>query len=484
MSVVAAVAFERLPVPGLLLELDGIVIAANAAACAVVGLPASELVGRPISELIDGGERLTRAPGEVHDLHVASSGGRRTLQCVVTRLEAEGRTVLQVFGLDISSRTEAEAAARARADLEETSAASQRLESLGIVAGGIAHEFNNLLVGVLAESSAAREDEALPDETREALARIEVAAQRMAHLTRLMLAYAGRGRYLAVQVDPDELIAELRDQLVRLVGGGARLEIHGGGGGVVVEADVQMLRQVVLDLVANAAEAGGTQVTITTRIVVRQHAPWLQLEVSDDGVGIDARTISRIFEPFFTTKPDHHGLGLSAVHGIVRRLGGDIEVDSTPGRGARLRVRVPVVASTEVPRRASTDGLVPIAKLTGLKVLVADDEPSVLATVRRLLQRRGAIVVPAIDGAEAEARLAEEPFGLVILDVSMPGQSGYDVLASARALQPGVPVVLMSGYTNRAHGEGVDAEPDAFLEKPFTARQVDDTIDGVMKRGR
>ena len=483
-NVEVGVGFEGIPVAGLLLTLDGTVLAANAAACVVFGRSAPELIGRGIGELILDGEHVTHALGGVHTLRLAIGGAHRTLQCVVAELQVEEGTALQMFCLDITTHTEAEAAARARADAEQETAATLRLESLGIVAGGIAHEFNNLLVGVLTESSAAREQHSLPPSMLDTLDRIEQAAERMAKLTRLMLAYAGRGRFNAVQLDPDAVIADLRESLVRQVGDRARLEIVGGSGGVVIEADVQMLRQVALNLVANAAEAGGSRVLIATQIVLHRNAPWWQLEVSDDGAGIDARTISRIFEPFFTTKPEHHGLGLSAVHGIVRRFGGDLDVDSTPGAGARFRVRVPVMPGARVTHHRTTAGMLPVAKLAGIKVLIADDEPSVRATVKRLLERRGAFVVTANDGAEAETRLRAEPFGLVILDVSMPGRSGYDVLEAARVIQPGVPVVLMSGYTNRERTGGSDAEPDAFLEKPFTAGAIDEAIDRVMKRKR
>jgi len=251
----------------------------------------------------------------------------------------------------------------------------------------------------------------------------------------------------------------------------------------VIEADPSLLRQVVLNLVANASDAGHHRVAVGTRTVLRDGTPWWQLEISDDGAGMDPATLGRIFEPFFSTKPDRHGLGLSAVHGIIRRLGGVIEVDSRRGQGSRFRVQLPTVKNVEpvarANRPASDSDVTP--KLFGLRVLVADDEPSVRATVRRLLERRGATVVVAADGSEAEARLHDEQFGLVISDVAMPGLSGYDVLAVARSIDAKMPVLLMSGYTERARGEGSEEEADAFLEKPFTARALDDAIDEVLK---
>jgi PAS domain S-box-containing protein len=481
-------AFDQIPVAGLVLELDGTVLAVNDAACRIVGTAASALVGRPVADLMppaEGPDALLdttqRQRESVHELQVMSATGPRTLECVVSVIEQAGRSVVQLFGIDITARKQAAESATARADAEESASAKQRLESLGIVAGGIAHDFNNLLVGVLAEASAAREDLSLSENTREALRRIEGAARRMGQLTRQMLAYAGRGQIVTARVDPDELLTELSEPLARIVRPEVKLAVVPGAGAVVIEADASLMRQVVINLAVNASDSGATNIDITSRIVLRQGASWWELEVADDGVGIDSMTLPRIFEPFFSTKTDRHGLGLSAVHGIVRRLGGDIEVDSKPGQGARFRVRAPVLAGAEPPLRPSTELLVPIAKLTGLRILVADDEPSVRATVRRLLERRGAIVVVAPDGSEAEARLREEQFSLVVLDVSMPGRGGYDVLATARVTQPNVPVILMSGYTERMRGEGGDEEPDAFIEKPFTAKALDAAIDEVLK---
>jgi two-component system, cell cycle sensor histidine kinase and response regulator CckA len=356
------------------------------------------------------------------------------------------------------------------------------LESLGLVAGGIAHDFNNLLVSVLAEASAAREEKNLSENTRESLRRIEAAARRMAQLTRQLLAFSGRAAVVTVPIDADDLVAEIGEPLAQLIRPELSLSIARDALGTVVEADRGLLRQVIFNLVSNASDAAAAKVHVATRInLMPDGVPAWQLEISDDGPGIDSAALPRIFEPFFSTKSGHHGLGLSAVHGIVQRLGGDVQVDTRPG-GTRFTVRLPVAIGVEAARtRTSSELMVPIAKLEGVHVLVADDEPSVRATVRRLLERRGATVVVASDGTEAEDRLRAEPFQLVITDVAMPGATGYDVLAVARETQPGVRVILMSGYTEKLRGDGSEYEPDAFLEKPFAAKTIDAMIDEVMK---
>ncbi|CAN5872800.1 hypothetical protein BH11MYX3_BH11MYX3_11050 [soil metagenome] len=482
-TITSNVAFERIPVAALLLEVDGRVIVANAAAERMFGLHATELAGRLLGELFTGNGELQKMfdssrPGErVYELQF---GQRQSAECVMSAIEAEGRPVYQLFAIDITARKQAEATERARADAEQKSSATQRLDSLGIIAGGVAHDFNNLLFGVLAESSAAREDPTLPEATRDALRRIEAGAQRMAHLTRQMLAYAGRGRFVVQQLDPDELLGEVSEALTRMVRPGVKLVLTAGEGAVVVEADGGLLRQVMSNLVSNASDAGGTHIKVTSRVVLHNSEPWWQLEVSDDGVGMTPDILAKIFEPFFSTRSERHGLGLSAVHGIMRRLGGDVEVDSTPGHGARFAVRLPVIVGARIERRRELSAAAPAAKLAGIRVLVADDEPSVRATVRRLLERRGAAVTIAVDGSDAEKQIRSAAFGLIILDVVMPGRSGYEVLASARAAHPRCPIILMSGYSERTRGEGGDEEPDAFLEKPFTARVLDDAIDKVM----
>jgi signal transduction histidine kinase len=485
----SAIAFDSISVAALLTRRDGRIVAANPTAGRMFSIEPAALVGRALADLVPGlTDRweawlgtITRDGQALGEGNYDGPRGRRNLALQLAPLIHEGEHYIQVYALDVTSFRAAADAERQRTEASQHSAAQQRLDSLGLVAGGIAHDFNNLLVGVLAEASAAREDPVLAETTREALRRIEASARRMAQLTRQLLAYSGRGQVATVPVAADELLGELREQLARIVPSSIALEVTPGASGAVIEADPGQLRQVVLNLVANAADAGGPRILVETRMASRDGVPCWQLDVVDEGEGMDAATIARIFEPFFSTKSGHHGLGLSAVHGIVRRMSGDIQVESRVQRGSRFRVQLPVSLGAEPQRRQTSEIGIPISKLTGVRVLVADDEPSVRATVRRLLERRGATVVVAADGLEAEARLREEQFQLVVSDVSMPGVDGYEVLITARATQSDVRVVLMSGYTEKLRGQGGEDEPDAFLEKPFTAKVLDAMIDEVLK---
>jgi signal transduction histidine kinase/CheY-like chemotaxis protein len=507
----STIELDQLPVAILFVEPGGAVVAINTAACRLLGLSRQAALGSFAPRLLQlsaerwqtlcegivvpgkAPRRLRRvarperpgpparplSPPRTGQVELVLPRLRLRLQLLVSPATHAGRSLIQIVVLDVTSRALPPIEPAHAADPEQA-AQIQRLDSLGLVAGGIAHDFNNLLVGVLAEASAAREDKTLGAGTREALRRIEAAAGRMSRLTKQLLAYAGRGRFVNVRLDPDVMLGDLREQLAGVVKPPATLEVAPGAGAVVVDADPQLLREVVVNLVTNASDAASNRVEVASRLLSRDGTPWWQLEVSDDGAGIDSETIARIFDPFFSTRTDRHGLGLSAVHGIVRRLGGDIEVDSRPGQGARFRVRLPIVPGASASPRPRLETAAPGPRLAGVRILVADDEPSVRATVRRLLERRGATVVVAADGLEAEARLRDERFDLAVLDVTMPGRNGYDVLAFARTAQAALPVILMSGYTAQVRGEGSEEEPDAFIEKPFTAKVLDAAIDDVL----
>jgi signal transduction histidine kinase len=461
------------------IELDGTIVAVNVAAArllGVAGVPGRKVwdVMPALSEQWDGMVGRAREQGSATRSLVVAG---RAVDFTAT-LRDVGRIVVFGIAIDVTQHKRAGDTAQLRVDIDS----KQRLESLGLVAGGIAHDFNNQLVSVLAEASSAREDASLSEGTRDALKRIEASAKRMAQLTRQLLAYAGRGRFVAELTDPDELLVAAREQLQRIARDAA-IEVVTGAGSIVIETDRGLLRQVIANLVSNATDAlsgGRGNIQVTTRLVSRDGEGWWQLEVSDDGIGMDAGTIAKIFDPFFTTKPGRHGLGLSAVHGIIKRLGGEIEVESQLGKGARFRLRLPVIVGVEPKRRRTTSKQTPIAAVYGMRVLIADDEPSVRATVRRLLERRGATVVSASDGIEAEARMRDASFGLMLFDVTMPGKTGYDLLAIARSLHPTTPVMLMSGYTEHRR-TGPNDEPDLFLEKPFTTKRLDAAIADLLR---
>jgi signal transduction histidine kinase/CheY-like chemotaxis protein len=474
--------FARLPIPGGVCALDGTILDANAAAEELLGRTRAELIGRKAWDIAPGADLIwnevigaARVRGVSHgEIAIATPQAPKQIDYLVAVREHAGESYVMIFAHEHDGD---------RLSAEATYDAKLKLEALGLVAGGIAHDFNNQLVSVLAEASAAREDAGLAAHSREALRRIEAAAHRMAQLTRQLLAYAGRGRFVTELLDPDELVRQTQEQLFRAVGPDARLELQLGTGRVAVEADRALLRQVVVNLVANASEAladGGGAIGVATQV---DGAAWL-LRITDTGRGMDPETAARIFDPFFTTKPDRHGLGLSAVHGIVRRLGGAIAVDSKPGRGTTISVRLPIIAGVEPERRRPTSVQLPLATLRGIRILVADDEPSVRATVKRLLERRGADVVLAADGAEAEARLGDGIYQVVLFDVMMPQLTGYELVPLARRAQPGATVMLMSGYTDLRRGAGGEDEPDAFLEKPFTAKVLDRAMDDVLARLR
>ena len=464
--------FDRLPVAAAAFDLHGMLIAANPALARLLGHTPN--VGDRVARLVPALETVWVAlvSAVVRRDHYASELelDKRAVRVAASLREHEGRRLVLIVLTELGARP-------------SPSGDPQRLESLGVVAGDLAHEFNNQLVGVIADAGMLREEEGLSDPAREAVVRVEAAARRMSQLSRQLLAFAGRGRFVTMLLDPDALLAEGRERWERLVVPGAELHLDPGGERVAVEADRGLLRQVIGDLIENASEAlpaQGGRIDVTGRTVSVNGVVQWQLEIRDNGVGIEPATVSRIFDPFFSTKAEHRGLGLSAALGIVRRLGGELEVDSQPGHGSSFRVRLPVVPGAVAPRRRSTSDNPPLEKLTGLSILVADDEPTVRSTVQRMLVRRGAVPVVVADGAEAERMLRAQKFDVVLLDVMMPHLTGYQLVPIAREAQPTTPVILMSGYTDQARGV---EPPDMFLEKPFNASMLEAAIHNVLRAG-
>ncbi len=384
-----------------------------------------------------------------------------------------------------------------RANLETQIQQAQKLESLGILAGGIAHDFNNLLVGILGNASLALLDLSADSPVRHSVSEIEQAAQRAAELTRQLLAYAGKGRFVVEPVDCSTVVREMTALLRTAVARNAHVSLVLGDDLPAVEGDVTQLRQVVMNLITNASDALGDSggiITVHTgtedldAAALSQCVPgsdalpgrFVYMEVGDDGRGMDESTRSRIFDPFFTTKFTGRGLGLAATLGIVRGHKGAIRVRSEVGCGSWIKLYFPAGQGTVVPAPAPAPALTWTA--SG-EVLVVDDEPSVRTVSKALLRRRGFTVTEVAGGREAVALIQQDPtrFRLMLLDLTMPDMDGEATLREVRRIAPDVRVVLMSGYneqevTRQFVGRGLAA----FLQKPFRAEDLDNVIRRVL----
>ena len=389
---------------------------------------------------------------------------------------------------DVTARREATAE---RERLEARLREKQKLESLGVLAGGVAHDFNNLLTIIMGNASLARLSLDRPEDITPNLGYIESAAQRAADLCRQMLAYSGKGRFFVRSVDLNTVLRETADLVRSSAARNHHLELQLAADLAPVRADASQLQQVAMNLLINAAEATGpaggiirvttTNLQLTSDRLARAHlgpdlpgGRYTLLEVADNGCGISRDLQERIFDPFFTTKFTGRGLGLAAVLGIVRAHEGAIEVESEPGRGATFRVFLP---TTTEPVHSTQPVHAPARRLLGRgrTLLIADDERLLRETVRDLLQRLGFEVIVAADGAEAVVLFGQhrEKLAAVLLDLTMPETDGVAAFAAIHELAPRMPVVLMSGYSRDEAVERFEHRGLAgFLQKPFAAEAL------------
>jgi two-component system, cell cycle sensor histidine kinase and response regulator CckA len=383
--------------------------------------------------------------------------------------------------LDVSAERKAE---QERERFRERMLHAQKLESLGLLAGGVAHDFNNLLVSVLGHASLLLHELAPDSPLRHHALAIETAATRAGEVARQMLAYAGRGQLRQEHVDLSALVRETAELLRVSVPRRAELQLELAPALSLVLGDATQLRQVVLNLITNAAEAlpdGEGTIVLESGELDRDEidaahcigAPDLSaerfafLEVRDTGSGMDTATLLRIFDPFFTTKATGRGLGLSAVLGIVRGHRGTLFVDSSPGIGTCMRVLFPAERGARL--RAATSAPAPLAPAAGTLVLVVDDEPEIRTVASHMLEALGFTVQTANDGQQGLAACARTRFALVLLDMTMPGLDGSTTLERLRARQPELRVLLTSGY---------ERPPDRapFLQKPFSLSELEQAI--------
>lgn len=470
----------------------------------IIGLPPATFLGKTgreagvPAELVDLWERvyadvLACGCERVFEYETGRDGDRRWYEAraVPETAPDSGITSLLVISREITDRRRAEEQRRL---LEAEMRNRQKLESLGVLAGGVAHDFNNLLGVILGNAELALLDLEPGAPARAAVEPIAQAGRRAAELTRQLLEFAGRGRVVMQPLDLNQLLAETSPLLHAAVQRNVRVQYHLAGGLPAVEADARQMRQVVTSLVVNAAEAIGDdegRVTISTgvcqvdralldRALLAPELPegrYVTIEVADTGAGMDAGTRERIFEPFFTTRFVGRGLGLPAVLGVVQAHGGAIRVQSAPGEGTVFQVLLParlpaLPAQSHAAEAHPTGGRRPA---TGRVVLVVDDDASVQAVASRMAERHGYRVLTAGDGPTAleifEAN--RERIACVLLDLAMPQMDGDQMFRELRRIAPGTRVVLMSGYTEeeaarRFAGQGLAG----FLQKPFTSAEL------------
>lgn len=473
-------------ITGVFVIRDGRFVYVNDRLGEIFGYEPAELIGRTAASLVHEGERARvmarlartdgRRPRQLFGFRgVRSDGSLVHTEAQTTRTELDGEPVVLGMLLDVTQRKV----------MEGQYQAARRLEAVGRMAGGVAHDFNNLLTAVAGAAELLRAREDMPAGCEEDLQVILDTSERGAVLLRQLLAFSRNRAQHAEPIDVARTIAGMQPLLRRLVHARIQLDVRLDDDAPAILADRHQIEQVVLNLVINARDAmpeGGT-LRIRAGPVDAKAAPaearvitpgdqLMRFTIEDTGIGIAREVRGRIFEPFFTTKGEKGtGLGLATVQAIIAQTGGHIMVDSEPGRTC-FAVYFP---TTDQP--ASDDSTPPIAPDCASeqrgRVLVVEDEAVVRAITRRALEKAGFAVVEASDGAAARAhfdQLAE--FSAVLLDVSLPDESGADIARAIAAHEDAPPIVLMSGYDLEDVSLPDDVTPFAFVEKPFTLDEI------------
>ena len=381
---------------------------------------------------------------------------------------------------DIAERKNAEAERRR---LETELAQLQRLESVGRLAGGVAHDFNNMLTPILSYAVMLRDDLSADDERRTDLEEIVRSAQRASDLVRQLLAFARRQAFELRPLDLNGVIRGFERILRRVLHEDIDLRLDLAPGPMCISGDTGQIEQVLMNLAINAQDAmprGGVLTIATVELpqptdgLQLPAGPLVRLRVTDTGEGMDAATLARLFEPFFTTKGQGKGtgLGLPSAYGIVRQHGGQMAVESKPGQGTRFDVYFPRIDPGLVAHAAPAPNRVAEPSSRTGTILVVEDQEQVRLLVAKVLGRAGYRVLLAgcSDEAMALASAQTAPVDLLLSDVVMPGLSGRDLFERLQRLQPNLKVLFVSGYAAEVVGPGMDLLPKPFTPDALLAR--------------
>ena len=415
-------------------------------------------------------------------------------------MESRGRGLLDDDGTPVRSVgvavdiTDRHAAQERRLKLEDQLRESQKLEAVGRLAGGVAHDFNNILLAIRGNGELALDALKHGAEAVEEVEEMVSAADRAAALTRQLLAFSRRQVLQAEVIDLNEVIGDMDTLLRRMIGEDIEFHALPADGPVWVTADRSQIEQVIANLAVNArdamADGGRLTVEVTTKDVGVDSplnvaaGHYAMLTVSDTGDGMDPETVEKVFEPFFTTKAEGTGFGLSTVHGIVVQSGGSIWVYSEVGHGTTFKVFLPLAEQAQSLETIQPAKVATIAESAGETILLVEDDPHVQRIVDNILRRSGYSVLTAGGGEEALRLAADEgTIDLLLSDLVMPGTSGREIAEQIQALRPDIAILYMSGYTDDAViRRGVLEAGMAFIQKPFGAenltRRVREVLDG------
>ena len=484
-------------------SLDGGVLSWNASAQRIYGYSAAEMVGQSIYRMVPPElqgeehmilERVRRGEHVAHyeTVRLRKDGNRVNISLTLSPLrDATGAiTGASSIQRDITDRKRAEEALRQAA----------KMEAIGVLAGGLAHDFNNQLYAVSGFAHFVSRDPGLSPSARQDLLELQKVSERMASLTRQLLAFARQQVLSPETLDLNLAVEDTRPMLQRLLGSNMSIELALAPGPKWVRVDRAQLVQVLLNLIINARDAMPEGGRIEVRTVTFEVSPghvfdrlgvpvepraYAALAVTDSGKGISPEHMPHIFEPFYTTKEVGlgTGLGLATVEGIVSQSGGYIQVESAVNRGTTIRILMPL--TTEPMVLPSSRRAAPKKTRSLGRILVVDDEDAVRAVVMRMLQGEGYEVLGASNGREALEELDEigGAVNLVISDLVMPGMSGRQLVSELSRRYRSIPIIWMSGHAHETEVQkGEVGKDEPFLHKPVDPEHLLDTVDRVLEK--
>jgi PAS domain S-box-containing protein len=456
-----------------------------------VGLTSAEVTGKYVEDVF--APDLARKLSEnyrhcieigapiTYDDELDMPGGRRYFHSNLIPVRNGSGRIHRIIGACIDTtdlnRTQEEAIAR------------QKLESIGLLAAGVAHDFNNLLGSILAEAELAESELTDGSSPVQEIKTIKAVANRAGEIVRELMIYAGQDEAILDPVDLSLLVKEMLELLKISISKHAMLNVDLPEGLPPVLANAVQIRQVVMNLITNASEAigenGGVISVGISEVKVEQNpmmgGPWAPVQtnyvrftVRDTGAGMTEEVRSRIFDPFYTTKFAGRGLGLAAVQGIVRSHGGSIEVTSAPGQGSSFEILLPCIREPIAHKRHRDELKAEEADGTAGTVLLVEDEQVLRGAVSTLLQKRGFLVIEAGDGAAGTElfRANKAEIDVVLLDMTLPGMSGREVLEEVCQMRPDARVILTSAYSQDSLAVTNGHAPWGYIRKPYRISEL------------